>query len=47
MTSLKKIKLIIDGGSSKIGIESTVIDLSNTPEILRPGIIDKLTIEKI
>jgi len=43
----KKIKLIIDGGSSKIGIESTVIDLSNTPEILRPGIIDKLTIEKI
>jgi len=43
----KKIKLIIDGGQSKIGIESTVIDLTNKPKILRPGIISSLTIEKI
>ena len=43
----KKIKLIIDGGRSKIGIESTVIDLTNKPKILRPGIISSLTIEKI
>ncbi len=43
----RKIKLIIDGGKCKIGIESTVIDLSNEPRILRPGIIDKTTIEKI
>ncbi len=33
-----KISAIIDGGSSKIGIESTVIDMSEkTPVILRPG----------
>ena len=43
----KKLKLIIDGGKSKIGIESTVIDLTNAPIILRPGIIDKKSIEKI
>ena len=43
----KKIKLIIDGGQSKFGIESTVIDLTNTPKILRPGIIISTKIEKI
>ena len=43
----KKIKLIIDGGDAKIGIESTVIDLTDVPKILRPGIIDKRAIEKI
>ena len=43
----KKIKMIIDGGKSKIGIESTVIDLTYVPKILRPGIIDKKSIEKI
>ena len=43
----KKIKFIIDGGRSKIGIESTVIDLTNTPKILRPGIITSSKIEKI
>ncbi len=43
----KKIKLIIDGGKSKIGIESTVIDLTDFPKILRPGIIDNRIIEKI
>ena len=43
----KKIKLIIDGGKCKVGIESTVIDLTNSPRILRPGIIDRNTIEKI
>ena len=42
-----KIKLIIDGGNSRIGIESTVIDLTNKPKILRPGIIEKKAIEKI
>jgi len=35
-----KIPLIIDGGHSQIGIESTVIDLSvQPPRILRPGMI--------
>ena len=43
----KKVKLIIDGGKSKIGIESTVIDLTKFPEILRPGIIDNSSIKKI
>jgi len=41
-----KISLILDGGKCKIGIESTVIDLTNNPKILRPGIIDKNKIEK-
>ena len=43
----KKIKFIVDGGQSKVGIESTVIDLTNTPDILRPGIIISSKIEKI
>ena len=42
-----KIKFIVDGGQSKIGIESTVIDLTNSPKILRPGIINPSEIEKI
>ena len=43
----KRIKFIIDGGQSKIGIESTVVDLTNTPKILRPGSIITAKIEKI
>ena len=43
----EKIKLIIDGGKSKVGIESTVVDLTNFPQILRPGIITSSQIEKI
>ena len=42
----KMIKLVIDGGNCKIGIESTVIDLTAAPKILRPGIINKELIEK-
>ena len=42
----KKISLIIDGGVSKVGIESTVVDLTSYPKILRPGRIDKNSIEK-
>jgi L-threonylcarbamoyladenylate synthase len=35
-----KIPLIVDGGQSQVGIESTVLDLSvNPPQILRPGMI--------
>ena len=40
-----KLKIIIDGGKCKIGIESTVIDLTSSPKILRPGVIDKKVIE--
>ena len=43
----KKIPMIIDGGVSKVGIESTVIDLTSSPKILRPGIVNKDIIEKI
>ena len=42
----KKIKIIIDGGNSKIGIESTVVSLIGKPKILRPGIIGTKTINK-
>ena len=43
----KNIKLIINGGRCTVGIESTVIDLTDVPKILRPGVIDKKLIEKI
>ena len=43
----KNIPMIINGGVSKIGIESTVIDLTGQPKILRPGIIDSKKIEKV
>tara|TARA_Y100000590_G_scaffold397342_1_gene478815 strand:- start:54 stop:1010 length:957 start_codon:yes stop_codon:yes gene_type:complete len=41
------IKLILDGGKCKIGIESTIIDLTSKPKILRPGIITTKQIKKI
>ena len=43
----KKLNIIVDGGKSKIGIESTVIDLTGKPKILRPGIISKNKINQI
>jgi len=43
----KKIKVILDGGKSKIGLESTIIDLTGKPSILRPGKITKEKIEKV
>ncbi len=42
----KKIKIIINSGKSKIGIESTVVSLIGKPKILRPGIIGIKTINK-
>jgi L-threonylcarbamoyladenylate synthase len=40
--------LIIDGGKSKIGIESTIINcLNSNPEILRPGFITLNQLNKI
>ena len=43
----KKTPLIVDGGTCKVGIESTVIDLTSFPKILRPGKIHNTSIEKI
>ena len=43
------IPLIIDGGKTEIGLESTVVDVSNekiNPQILRPGKITKENIEE-
>lgn len=43
-----KIDMIIDGGKSTLGLESTIIDLSeNTPTVLRPGSITKNMLENI
>ena len=42
-----KIKLVIDGGRCKIGLESTIIDLTSKPTILRAGSINKKQISKI
>ncbi len=43
-----KISLILDGGKSKGGIESTVLDVTGkTPRILRPGLITQEMIGKV
>ena len=42
------VALVIDGGSSQFGIESTVVDLSgNRPSLLRPGSISKEQLETV
>jgi len=43
----KKIKFILDGGRSKIGLESTIISLLGKPKILRLGGIERKKISKI
>ena len=44
----KKIKYILDGGKCKVGIESTIIDLTNNrPTLLRLGGLEVSKIEKV
>ena len=43
----KKIKFTLDGGQSKIGVESTIVNLIGKPKILRLGGIERNSIEKI
>jgi len=43
----KKIKYILEGGKSSIGLESTIIDLRKQPKILRLGGLDVKKIKKI
>ena len=43
----KKIKYILDGGKSSIGVESTIIDLRKKPTILRLGGLEVVSIQKI
>ena len=42
-----KIKFILDGGRCKIGLESTIIDLTSKPSILRQGSITAENIYQI
>lgn len=43
-----RVDIIIDGGKSEIGLESTVIDVTKeTPVILRPGFITKQMVEAV
>jgi L-threonylcarbamoyladenylate synthase len=43
----KQIDLVLDGGSSEVGIESTILDLSGgEPVLLRPGVISKFHVEE-
>ncbi len=42
----KKIKLVLEGGQSKIGVESTIVSLINKPVVLRLGGIPKEQIKK-
>ena len=42
----KKIKYILEGGKSSIGVESTIIDLRKQPKILRLGGLDVKNIRK-
>ncbi len=43
----KKIKYILEGGKSSVGIESTIIDLRKRPKILRLGGLEIENIQKI
>ena len=43
----KKIKYILEGGRSSVGVESTIIDLRKNPKILRLGGLEVETIQKI
>ena len=43
----KKIKYVLEGGKSSIGIESTIIDLRGKLKILRLGGLETSTIEKV
>ena len=43
----KKIKYILDGGKSSIGLESTIIDLRKKPKILRLGGLETSLIQKV
>src|SRR4051812_42279543 len=43
-----RVDLILDGGPCKVGIESTVLDVStDTPTILRPGGLSREAIEEV
>lgn len=42
-----RVEVILDGGQSKLGIESTVVDVRNVPKILRSGGVTRESIEAV
>ena len=43
-----RVEAIVDGGSSDIGLESTIIDVTgDTPQLLRPGAVTKEMLENV
>lgn len=43
-----RVDMILDGGSTQVGIESTVVDLSGrAPLLLRPGTLSRVTLERV
>jgi len=42
-----KLKFILDGGRCKVGLESTIVDLTSRPRILRQGSITRNEIQKV
>jgi L-threonylcarbamoyladenylate synthase len=44
---LENVEYVIDGGACTSGIESTVLDLTSTPIVLRPGTITQVEIERV
>jgi L-threonylcarbamoyladenylate synthase len=42
-----RIDLIIDGGPCEVGVESTIVSLSDTPTLLRPGGLPREEIERV
>ena len=43
-----EVALVLDGGACDVGIESTIVDLSNeTPRILRPGMLSAAEISEV
>ncbi len=43
-----RVRLVVDGGQSQVGIESTVVDLTRQPaRVLRPGMISEAAIRSV
>jgi L-threonylcarbamoyladenylate synthase len=41
------VDLVLDGGPTEVGIESTVLSLAGTPRLLRPGMVSAAAIERV
>jgi L-threonylcarbamoyladenylate synthase len=43
-----RVDILLDGGPARVGIESTVVDLTGTvPRLLRPGMISRAALEAV